>query len=204
MDPYSQYKKQLEYYEYFEKQRENYTDLSQDQPNPNDSIVVFANLLFKKSLRNLNQDLSGILVDETMEAADIFCMLIELVLHGLHILTDGKSTIFDLEESTDDVVYTIKSYLKSAGFDIVVTEDFMDDDQPVCLYRDRNDYYCEIVPKPPAQFCQKDWYVLKYRMINNKKFKFMRITPITNFKAFFISNKNKIFTIHFKYINSKN
>ena len=33
MDPYSQYKKQLEYYEYFEKQRENYTDLSQNQVN---------------------------------------------------------------------------------------------------------------------------------------------------------------------------
>ena len=201
MDPYSNYKKQLEYYEYFEKQRENYTDLAQEA-NPNDSVVQFANILFDKSKNNLDQDLSGILVDETMELADIFCMLVELVLHGLCILSDGKGNIRDLKESTDDIVYVIKSYLKSAGFDMEFHEDYIEEEK-INLYRDKDDYYCQIVDKPPPFLCYPGWYVLNYRLINNKKFKFTSITPLEKFRAFFISKNKKIFTVNFKYANTK-
>lgn len=200
MDPYSQYKKQTEYYDYFENQKKNYVDLSKDQTDPNNSIKRFAEILFIKSTKNLNQDLSGILIDETMETVDIFCMLIELVLYGLDILTESQYTIFDLVESYDDIVYTIRSYLKSAGFDVQINEILMDDD--TILYRDNPNYYCEIVSKPLLCLCDKGWYVLNYQMIENMKFNFSRITSIETFKAFFISKQNKIFTVNFKYLNS--
>lgn len=195
MDPYSQYKKQTEYYEYFEKQKENYTDLTSEQ---NNSIALLAKHLFTKSKNNLTSDLTGILVDESMDTTDIFCMMIEFILYGLNILTNNNTTIFDLEESTDDIIYTIKSYLKSTGFNIEIHEEFMDDD--VILYRDRSDYYCEILPKPPSYLCHKGWYVLNYRIIDNKKFKRTLNTPLEKFTAFFITKQNKLFVINFKCI----
>lgn len=204
MDPYSKYKKELEYYQYLEKQRENYVDMTGGIPmgheKDNSSIKLFANVLFNKKENNLNQNLSGILVDETMQSADIFCMLVELILYGINILTSEKTTIFGLDESTSDIVYTIKSYLKSTGFDMIVSEDFVENNE-VYLYRDHTDYYCEIVKKPPKNFCYPGWYVLVYRLINNNKFKFANITPLEKFKAFFISDNKKIFTISFMYAN---
>src|SRR5690349_10381754 len=126
MDPYSQHKKQTEYYQYLEKQRENYTDLTQGRENTNDSIMEFAKILFNKSKKNLDQDLTGILSDETMITADVFCMIVELVLYGVDILTDSKYNIFQLKESTDDLIYDLKSYLKSSGFTMEVHEEFFD------------------------------------------------------------------------------
>lgn len=204
MDNYSQYKKQLEFYNRLEVQRENYVDLTKEQSNENDSIVKFATILFNKSHNNLDQDLSGILIDETMESVDIFCMLIELVLYGLNVLarnTDANMgtdlTIFDLVESSDRIVDVINCYLKSCGFKININEQITDDD--AVLYRDKDDYYCEIVEKPPSYLCHEGWYVMNYRLINNSKFKFMSITPLHKFVAFFISKQNKIFTIKFGY-----
>jgi hypothetical protein len=206
MDPYSQYKKQLEYYEYYEKQKENFIDLSQGLEDPNNSVFELANILFNKSKRNLDQDLMGLFIDESMDVADIFCLLVELVLYGLDILSNGKNTIFSIEDSTDDIIYTIKSYLKSTGFDMIIHQEFIDidNDNDTNLYRDRDDFFCEILPKPPSYLCAKGWYILNYRIINNKKFVFTKITPLNNFKAFFISNTNKIFTMNFKFANSKN
>jgi len=197
MDPYSQYQNQLEYYKYFEKQKENFVDLSQKLDNPNNSIRIFAEYLFAKSSKNLNENLAGMLVDDTMEIADIFCMLLELVLYGLNILSSGGYTIFDLDNPFNDIIYTIKSYLKSCGFDLDLKEVYFDEN--IELYRDQNNYYCEIVPKPPSYLCQNDWCVLNYRLINNATFKFASTTPLEKFSTFFISKQKKIFTINFKF-----
>ena len=128
MDHNSEYKKQLQYYEYFENQRKNYIDLSTGQADINNSVVELAKILFDKSSQSLCEDLTGIFIDNTMETADIFCMLVELVLYGLNILTLGDSTVFELCETTDDIVFNIKSYLKSMGFDMKVEQDYADDD----------------------------------------------------------------------------
>ena len=201
MDPNSQYNRQLEYYEHFEKQLENPTDLTQDLDYPNDSVIELAKILFNKSKNYLNYDLSGAIFDESMDVADVFCMLVELVLYGLNILSDGKTTIFNFEDSLDDIIYTIKSYLKSIGFDmIVVNHESNENDNDIFSYRDRDDLFCEIVPKPPIYLCYTGWYVLNYRMINNNKFKYSKITPLNTFKAFFISNNKQIFTINFKFV----
>lgn len=198
MDSNSQYQKQLEYYEYVEKQRENYIDLSQGLENPNNSIYILAKELFNKSKNNLTSELTSILMDDDTEMIDIFCVLLELVLYGLEILSNGKINIFDLEDHTDDKIYLMKSYLKSGGFDICIKEEIVEDTD-VVLYRDRSDYYCEIVQKPPSYLCTSSWCILNYRFILNKKFTFDNTTPIDAFKAFFISNKNKIFVINFKF-----
>jgi len=202
MDPYEKYHKQLEYYQYFDKQLENYKDLSKDLDNPNDSILHLADIVFSKSKRNLDQNLTGILVDETMETADIFCMLLELILHGINILSDGKNTFFDIDESTDDIIYTIKYYLRSLGFDMEFHE-FFTEEENITLYRERVDYYYEIVPKPPPYLCTNEWIVLSYRMINNANFTFDHNTTLDMFHAFYITNQKQIFTISFKYYIKK-
>ncbi len=194
-----QYEKQVEYYEYFEHQKENYIDLSLNEDDPNNSVVKLAKILFDKPAQNLREDLVGIFIDDNMENADIFCMLVEMVLYGLNILSRGDYTIFDLSEPDDDIIFTIKSYLNSMGFDMRIDQDFVDDiDNTTCLYRDRKDYYCEIVNKPPKYLCpSQDWYVLNYRMILNKKFNFFTTTPLDVFRLFFISKENKIFVLSF-------
>jgi len=72
------------------------------------------------------------------------------------------------------------------------------------LYRDRNDYYCEILQKPPFFLCYKGWYVLQYRLLVNKKFVYNSMTPLRHFKAFLLNRRDKkIFTINFKYLSEK-
>lgn len=199
MDPHSKYKKQLEYYEHIEKQREKFINLSENLDTSKNEIAQLAEILFNKSVNNLRDFSMELMANETMESVDIFCMLIELMLYGLTILTNNNGSIFDLNDSTNEIVDVTKLYFKSAGFEIIIKQDFVEDDASN-LYRDRNDYYCEIVPKPPPYFCYNDWYVLNYRMINNKRYSFDRTTSLNNFKAFFISNENKIYTITFKYL----
>lgn len=194
----SQYCDSVRYYKYLVNQRNNPIDLTNCQADPNNSIHEFAKILFNRSKKNLDLNLSGLLIDDTMETADIFCMLMELMLFGLDILTDGKYVFFDLISSCDDIIYTLKNYLKSAGFDIKIHEICVAEDE-ICLYRDRDDYYCEMVPKPPPYLCHPGWYVLSYRLIDNDKFEFTKTTSLEKFKAFFISKQNRIFTITFKY-----
>lgn len=196
MDPYSEYQEQLEYYEYFEKQRENYTDLTRDLTDVNNSIYLLARELFGKTKNDLSSQLTSILIDESTETIDIFCILLELVLYGLDILTNGQADIFDLKDQTDDIIYKIKSYLKTANFDMSIEEEIVDPND-VALYRDDIRFYCEVVPKPPLYFCAKSWCVLNYRLIINRNFKFTDDTPVTVFKAFFISKDKKVFTINF-------
>jgi len=200
MDPYSQYQKQLEFYKYVEKQQKNAVDLTNDNNNDNNSIVKFATILFNKSKNKLDRDLSGIICqDDSMNITDVFCMLLELVLHGLHILTNDMVNIFDISDTMDELVSDIKLYLKSTGFDMEITEDYIDPDD-VNLYRDRTDYFCQIMPIPPPFLCHPGWYVLNYRLTTNDKFQYTNVTPLNEFKAFFITNNKKIFTINFKFI----
>ena len=201
MDSELRYKKQLEFYEYYEKQKENFTDLTEAG---NNSIVQFAKYLFIKSEKKLYEDLSGILIDDSMDIADVFHMLMELFLHGFNILNNGEKTIFDLKEAYDDIIFTMKSYFKSVGFDINLEEIFYDNEDDPSLYRDKNDYYCEILSIPPPYFCYKGWYVLDYRIITNDKFTFYATTPIDLFKSIFISKDKKLFIINFKFKNQVN
>lgn len=198
MNLQDQYQKQLKYYEHLQYQLENYTDLSENLENPNDSIQQFANILFFKKKSNLGENLSGLLIDENMDTADIFCMILELIIYGLNILTNNETSLFDITDATDDIIYTIKSYLKSTGFDMEFHEIVAQDDDPT-LYRDKTDYYYEIVPKP-QYIVPSGWYVLNYRIIHNNKFIISKNMQLRDYKAFLISKSRQIFTISFKNI----
>lgn len=200
MDHHNDYNRQLEYYQYVEQQKENFIDLTKDVPedDPNDNIRQFAERLFSKREKDLKYDLSGILMDDTMVIADVFCMLVEIILYGLNVLTDKTATLFDWTDSTNDRIYSIKHYLRSTGLDMDVYEEIVDIDK-INLYRDRSDYYCEIVKRPPPFLCHPGWYVLNYRLINNRKFIYDEHTPLELFRAFFISTDKKIFRINFKF-----
>lgn len=197
-DPYKEYQKQLDYKEYVQLRYDNPIDLT-SEAEENDSVRMFANILFNKSERNLGSDLHGLLMDSDTEVADIFCMVVELFLYGFDIITKGTE-IFQLIDSTDDLVYKMKNYFKSAGISLTVDEVF--DDTNVNLYRDRDDYYCQITSKPPLflQF-NSDWNVLGYRLLTNRKFQFDTTTPLNKFKTFFINKYRRIFILSFSLIN---
>ena len=185
----SNYQQQVDYYNYVEKQRSNYVDLAKS--NPNDCVKIFANILFSKPVNDLSKDLTGIVIDESMEIIDCFCMLIELVLYGINILTNGQNEIFDLVDVFDPMVDLIKKYIKSMGFDLILREELFFDKDEIYLYRDRDDYYCQVTNRPPELLCYDSWYVLNYKLITNKKFSFDQNSSLDIFKAFFISSSIK-------------
>lgn len=205
LDPNKIYKKQLEYEEYVQTRYANPVDLTLEtgigtSTDPNDCVRIFAEILFGKSERNLGSDLHGLFMDLDTEPVDIFCMQIELFLYGFDIITKKKLDIFNLIDSTDDLVYKLKNYFKSTG--IIVTVDEVFENININLYRDRNDYYCQITSKPP-EFLRfgSDWYVLDYRILVNRKFKFDATTKLNKFRAFFINKEKRIFLLNFDLVN---
>lgn len=193
MDPYSRQQQEINNFEYVENQRENYTDLTS---HGNDSIKMFADVLFSKSINDLPKDLTGILFDESMEMVDVHGALTVLFLLGYDWLSND-SELFDLKTSYDDILFDLNKYFNLIGVKIVVNEVF-DFTENVNLYRDRNDYFCEITRKPPP-FLQPDgFYVNEYRIITNGKFDFQN-KPIEQFIIFFINKNKTIFKIHFEF-----
>lgn len=186
------YQEKINKYNYSEDQLQNYKDLT---VHNNESIIEFAKILFNKSIKELNYNLTLLLLDEYMKTSDIFSMLLELLLYGLHIL--NIENIFNIEP-IDNIVYDVKKYLRSAGININFHEEFIND-EPI-LYRDRDDYYVHIVPRPPFFLCPKGWYVLNYRLIENNKFNIL--TSLEHFKAFYIFKNNKIVTISFSFLRT--
>lgn len=183
--------KEIKYYQYLENQRENYVTLAED----NSSVKMFANILFSKKISNLNDDLSGLLFEEGMEIADLFCMLLELMLYGFDKF---DRNLFELDDQCDDFIYDIKKYLKSIGFDMSVDEVFHFLDN-VNLYSDRDDYYCQITPKPHVFFSTDDWKISNYRFITNNQYRCGDV--LKDYYAYFISTDKKIFSIRFMFIN---
>ncbi|AGF85402.1 hypothetical protein QJ854_gp380 [Moumouvirus goulette] len=183
--------KDLLKYEHIEKQRENYIDLTSES---NDSVVYLAKHIFTKPLNQLDTDLTGILLDESMDIQDLFCMLIELVLHGINILTQSNSTIFDLNSEDDSIIDIIKKYISSLGFKLHLVKQLEND---INIVRDNPNYYCEILPKPPKYLCFPGWYVLNYRILStiNKN----DYTKLENLKSIFRTNNKDIYEFYFKY-----
>jgi hypothetical protein len=196
MDPHLQYKKQMEYYQYIERQRQNYIDLSKGG-DPNDSVIQLASILFNKNIKNLDSDLIGIILDESMDVADLFCMLIELVLHGLHILTNNNISIFDLDDPYCELIGTMRSYLRSIGIDMIIREELTDEQS---TYRDGDNYYCELVPKTSIPPNNIGWQVLDYFLIYNFRFKHTQNAPLETFNLFFVTKQNRLFVVKFKII----
>jgi len=193
MDPYSRQQQEINHHEYVESQRDNYTDLTS---HGNESVKMFADVLFSKSIDNLPKDLTGVLFDESMEMVDVHGALTELLLLGFDWLGNG-SNLFDLKTSYDDILFDLNKYFNLIGVKIIVNEvfDFMEN---VNLYRDKNDYFCEITKKPPPFLQPEGFYVNDYRIITNGKFDYQN-KSIEQFIIFFINTNKTIFRIHFEF-----
>lgn len=188
MDLRSQYERELKYYQYVEEQRENYVTLAED----NSSVRLFADFLFSKKIDDLGGHLSGLLFDDGIELLDAFCMLLEIVLYGFDKF---DKNIFELDDQCDDFIYDIKKYLRSMGFDMSIDEVFHFLDN-VNLFADKNDYYCQITPKPHPFFCTNDWFVSNHRLVINRNF-VSTDTSLNQYYAYFVSKSKKIFSIRF-------
>ena len=129
-----------------------------------------------------------------MDTTDIFGLFIELLLYGIDILTKGQYTIHDLTDVDDPIVGTIQKYFNSIGISVHIGEEFIDDD--IQLYRDNDQYYCEILPKPNPFLCYPGWYLLNYRLIYNKKCNNKIFSNINHYRALVLTS-NKIFIINF-------
>lgn len=196
IDPNLTYQKMLEYEQYLADQQRNAVNLEEMVENPNDTIKLFADNLFAKDSRYLSSDRCGMLLDDTMTAEDIFCIMLELVLYGYDKKSSNR-TLFDITSAADDTIYEIRPYLRSVGIVLTITEVF--DCENVNYYRDRDDYYCSIGSQPPSFIdrTQDPWDILSYRMAQNRKFVVTTETPLTDFNAYFVSKTKQIFTLSF-------
>jgi hypothetical protein len=222
MNPYEQYERQQEYYQYQQQRFANPIDLTSQEVSQTERVRLMAEHVF--STKDTS-DLYGVICNEDMQPLDMFNMLIELLIYGMNYLNSTKTLFMmsseffvdhDGELSPDndeldnvnlidgelhDVINDIHSHLKSMGFKVDITET-QSSNIKNNLYRDRDDWYYEIVPKPELEcWCPpNDFYVLKYRMISNKWFN-ARNGNLSDYQAFFISDQKKIFVIKFDYIN---
>ena len=184
MDPYNEFNRQLEYYKYYENQKNNYIDLTLDG---NVCVQKIAQIIFSKKENKLKDDLTGLLFNESMEITDLFCFLVEIILYGYDHLT--HENILDLKTCTDDIVYILKNYFESVGFDVDINEEFIEGgENDAELYKASDKYYCEILSMTSEMTYPNHWTVLNYYLINNKNFTYMQTTPLENYKALFISN----------------
>ncbi len=191
MDPYREYKKQTEYNEYVENQMDNAVDITDDP----DQVAILAQSIFTKSVHSLDNNLTGLLLDESMDQLDIHAMLIEIILYGWNII--NVKSIFETEYFSYDTVELIKKYLKSCNIEMIVDEiPFIND---INLYRNESDYYCEILPKSPSHFGKNEWCVLNYRMNINPKFIREANDNLDKYYSIIAINNDKIFSIKFNY-----
>ncbi|BCS83077.1 hypothetical protein QLL95_gp1046 [Cotonvirus japonicus] len=209
-----QYHQNINNYNNVNNQIENITDLTQSH---NDSIKIFAEHVFNQKLSLIDNQKTGIILDDTMTVEDTFCMILELTLHGLNILGKGLYNIFDLENTSDNICEIIFKYLKSCGIIINLVEH-----ENINLVEHENinpteheninpteheninsvadlfpKYYCKIIPKPLIS-CFSGWYVNDYQILYNTNNDSPK-NKLSDLKAIFMTKKNKLFSIQFDY-----
>lgn len=168
-----------------------------DLTNEKNSVREFSRRIFSQSDKTIRFTLSenqlsvdNTLIEKNMNTDDLFCLLVEIVLWGV---SDKGINIFDLNDVANEVVSLIKKYMNSCGIIINLVEDVVEYDP--CLYSDRKDYYCQILPMPPKHLCWEGWYIGEYKLITNKYIEFEN--DLSKYKAFFISDTGKIFVMSF-------
>lgn len=194
--------------QYIESCKDNATDLSVGLKDgcANDSIRIFAETLFSKDPSFFDNNIYGIMLESESNGDDIFCMLIELVLFGLDILNGGIATIFDLVNADDAedaectselacIINIMNIYLKNIGYKMNMSPY---NEQNARSYRDKDDWFCEIVKKPSKYFCyDSDWCILNYRIMCNNRFKYSLNTFICDYSAIFMTTGGCIYKVSF-------
>ena len=110
-------------------------------------------------------DIIGIICDSTMQTLDIFCMLIDILLHGVKILTDNEYTINNIDNEDLDLINKIKSKFSRTQFQVEIKLDGMYDNNHD--YRTYNNYHAEIVDNNSDTPTKNTWYILNYKIFCN-------------------------------------
>lgn len=181
------YKDKLKYYKYEINQSENYQDLTHEI----NSIKLFSDILFSKTINELNTNKCSLLLDSTMNVEDMCCMLIELILYGLDILSQGMYNIFDLDNVDNDVFILLNNYLKNVGYEMKI--------EKISTTLNFENYYCLIRKK--YNYDNNKWTLMNYTFINNVDFKYKNHTMLHMYKIVFVNNLDTIFVISFNCVN---
>lgn len=178
------YKNNLNNYNYIESQRNNYNDLT-EYANP---IFELANILFSKSIKEMETNKCGILLDSSMKTHDICSMLIELVIYGLNILSYENADIFELLDIDDNMIRLLNVYLHNIGFKMKISLTDIN-------YLTFEDYYCMLKKNDIHE--NKENVLNNYKFIYNSDFIHTNKLNLDMYKIIFEANNKNIFVISF-------
>lgn len=86
----------------------------------NESIHKFGKILFETNIDKLDECPCKLLLDQTMNIEDHFCMLVELVLCGLNILLSDVSSLFSLDSVDSEIIFMLKRYFNHIGYKFII------------------------------------------------------------------------------------
>lgn len=155
-----------------------------DLSGSDNAVKEFAQMLFTDTLtKRIPVENDGyrfrLLMDNQMDIADVFCMLLTMVLYGVQILTQSNHTIFHLSNVNDCLIDTLNQYLIKIGFTLHIYEMTADT---------RTQMFATILTK------QND--DLPYTILHNPNFHYQKNTPLTQFKAYF-QTISIVFVVYF-------
>jgi len=141
------------------------------------------------------------LYDTDADNEVLFQMLFELVLHGIDIISNGTTNIFDLsgdQYMIKGAVDNINSYIEKFGIQLKTYTASL----PIgaaSQYREWEDYYCELMRKNPhSRSTDNQWVVLeKYIVHQNEKFTYNQKTTPINYYRFVLRPKNSSLLFYF-------
>lgn len=131
----------------------------------------------------------GIECDDSMEIADTFCMLVEILLHGVNILSHNTKKIFDIDDNDLDLMTKIKSKFINTQFKI----NFEIADS------DKKDYYIKIINQQQELDDPQKWYVSGHELIYNNNFELEKNTRLDDYYVVFETSDSLFYYVNFSF-----
>lgn len=172
-----EFKDNVEYWNYVENQRENCVDLTNG-----DSAKELAQHLFSQDYDTLDKYLTRIIVDD-MDASDLFCFLIEVLLYGIDIITHNNHTIIDFDDDSIEYMNIISKYMSSMGFKVNINKD-NNRTRGHCVITNHKDY--------------SDWHVLDYAIVVDPSLD--NTCNISDMEALFVNHKRDVYVVRFEIV----
>lgn len=176
----------------------NLVDLTEGLEHENNSVDLLADKIFSIAYDDLDRNNYRIMMQNDLRVEDMFFMYMEILLYGVNRLTQG-ATIFDLQESTDEIVYVLKKYFKVIGIELHVHEVHIDN---VNEYRRSTEVFCELFSPPPENISPflRENLVQGYRVrLGNH---YTNKNSLKDMFAIFLSKKRKLFNFSFSFLLS--
>lgn len=169
--------------------------------NPNGSIESLASIVFNKPLNQIQNNTYALLFLSN-RTVDMYSMLLELILRGITILTQETASTDNPAVIDMEILSTVRSYLKAFQFELCIDRIEVDP-RDACLYRDRSDMMCEILPLPPPHLRNPDTLIIgNYWIFEYSAFVFSNLSKLSDFRAFYINPDRTLVTvIHFDHSN---